>query len=83
MTPNHKQFDAALVAAAEDTLSGITSKQRAHFALKLILDIDDPDLEATILFVGRRVQDHAADLGRKADSHDPDLRRIQFEAECG
>lgn len=39
MTPNHKHFEAAQRDFAEQALVGLSDTAKAHFALKLLLDL--------------------------------------------
>lgn len=72
MTPNHKQFEVALRATAEEALSALPQKERVHFALKVMLDVTDPAVSSVLSFVANRITEHANILMREA-----------FERECG
>lgn len=72
MTTNHKQFEVALRATAEEALSALPEKDRVHFALKLMLDVTDPAVAGALSFVSNRITEHSNILMREA-----------FERECG
>lgn len=57
---------------AEAALSGLSDKDKVHFALKLMLDVTDTDAAGALSFAGSRITDHAHLLMRAA-----------YKKECG
>lgn len=71
MTPNHKQFEAAQRDFAEQALAGLSDTAKVHFALKILIDVTDPQAAGALSFTAKRAGEHAAILMREA-----------FEQEC-
>lgn len=59
-------------AMAEEALRGLIDKDRAHFALKIMMEINDPDAVAALRFAQQRIGETADQLVRQA-----------FDRECG
>jgi hypothetical protein len=66
MTPNHKQFETALKATAEEALKILPEKERVQFALKVMLDATDAGVASTLEFAANRITEHANILIREA-----------------
>jgi hypothetical protein len=66
-----KQFECAQRATAEQALRGLSDKDRVHFALKIMMETNDPDAVAALRWAQARIVEHADVLVREA-----------FEREC-
>lgn len=71
MSVRHAQFNLAC-RTAEEALSGLSDKDKAHFVLGVCQSITDPAACATLAFAARRISEHSDNL----------LRAV-FEQECG
>lgn len=67
-----KQFECAKRATAEEALKGLSDKEKANFALALLMKITDPDAAAVLRFAGNQLTELSNILMREA-----------FERECG
>lgn len=72
MTPKHSQFTTAQRFEAELVLEGMSDTDRVHFALKLMLEIEDHRAIGALSFAGRQISNYANILTSAA-----------FNAECG
>lgn len=66
MTFQHKQFEVALKAAAKETLKALSEKERVHFALKIMLDVNDASVASALRFAANRITEHSNILLREA-----------------
>lgn len=69
---NIKRAECAQRAAAEAALQGLSDKDKANFALSLLMKITDPDAAAVVRFAGSQLAELSNILMREA-----------FERECG
>lgn len=67
-----KQFECAQRAAAVEALQGLSDRDKANFALALLMKITDPDAAAVLRFAGNQLTELSNILMREA-----------FERECG
>ncbi len=72
MTVQHKQFEVALKATAEEALNNLPEKERVHFVLKVLLDVSDHKAIGAMLYAAHRINEHTNILMRE-----------EFERECG
>jgi|LULG01.1.fsa_nt_gb hypothetical protein len=72
LVTNIKRAECAQRAAAEEALQGLSDKDKANFALSLLMKITDPDAAAVVRFAGNQLAELSNILMREA-----------FERECG
>ena len=67
-----KRDECAKRDMAEEALKGLSDKEKANFALALLMKITDPDAAAVLRFAGNQLTELSNILMREA-----------FERECG
>lgn len=68
MSFKHSQFIVAQRFEAELALEGMSDKDRVHFALKLMLDVKDPNAAGSLSFAARQMGGHAKALSSECEA---------------
>ncbi|MCT4608628.1 MAG: hypothetical protein N4A70_05425 [Pelagimonas sp.] len=70
MIQRKRQFEQAQREAASDALTGLSDRAKVHFAISLVLGVEDPEAAAALNFLALRANEMSNVLVREAYERD-------------
>jgi hypothetical protein len=70
MIQRRQQFEQAQREAASEALNGLSDRAKVHFAIRLVLGVEDPEAAAALNFLAMRANEMSNVLVREAYERD-------------